>query len=389
MAKTKASAVAWKPMERHLGSGRYPRGLKRAAEVAVSQVLAVKKNERMLVVTNPEADGITISSALCDAVAARGADTCLVVQPRRTSLDTASDAVIHAIRSEPDIVLSISSDKMGKDRFGLEKPYRFKNLKGSWPHIFNALLDTGRIRSFWSPSVTVDTFTRTVPVDYKRMAHDARKMQRALTAADLVHIAAPGGTDIEFGLRGRNAFLDDGNFRKAGQGGNIPAGEAYISPTLYDGSGRLVFDGSLAVADGGGAFVPRKPVTCEVEGGRVTVVRDGAGAERFEKSLRLGEQAARKMKGRKGWPAKRVAEWTRNARHLGELGIGLNPAARITGNMLEDEKILGTCHIAIGANYDNDADAFIHLDCLVKSPTITTISRNGRKRRIMAGGRIV
>jgi len=376
-------------LEKSLGKGRYPRGLRRAAQVAVDQVLAVRKKDRMVVITNPEPDVFTISSALCDAAAAKGADTCLIVQPRRTSLDNASDAVIHAIRSEPDIVLSISADKMGKDRFGLEKAYRFRNEKGSWPHIFNALLDTGRIRSFWSPSVTLDTFVRTVPVDYARMARDARKVQRALTGADRVRISAPGGTDIEFGLRDRKAFLDDGNFRKAGKGGNIPAGEAYISPALHDGAGRLVFDGSLAVADGGGAFVPRKAVTCEVEGGRVIAVSGGAGATRFEKSLRLGEKAARKMKGRKGWSEKRISQWVRNARHLGELGIGLNPAARITGNMLEDEKILGTCHIAIGANYDHDADAFIHLDCIVKSPTITAVSRSGRKRLIQDNGRIV
>jgi len=389
MVKPGATASPWKSMEKNLGSGRYPRGLKGAAQVAVEQVLAVKKKERMVVITNPESDSLTISSALCDAAAAEGADTCLLVQPRRTSLDTASDAVIHALRSAPDIVLSISADKMGKDRFGLEKAYRFKNTKGSWPHIFNALLDTGRIRSFWSPSVTVDTFVRTVPVDYARMARDARKIKRALTSADRVRIAAPGGTDIEFGLRGRTAFLDDGNFRKPGTGGNIPAGEAYISPALHDGAGVLVFDGSLAVADGGGAFVPRKPVTCEVEGGFVTRVVGGAGAQRFEKSLQLGQRAAKKMKGTKGWPAKRITQWERNARHLGELGIGLNPAARITGNMLEDEKILGTCHIAIGANYDHDADAFIHLDCIVKAPTITAISAAGRARPIMEKGRIL
>lgn len=389
MGTIKAAATQWKSMERLFGKGRYPRGLNRAAQVAVDQVLAVKKKERMVVVTNPEADGLTISSALCDAAAAKGADTCLVVQPRRTSLDTASDAVIHALRSEPDIVLSISADKMGKDRFGLEKAYRFKKTKGSWPHIFNALLDTGRIRSFWSPSITLDTFVRTVPVDYVQMARDARKVKRALTSADRVRISAPGGTDIEFGLKDRTAFLDDGNFRKPGKGGNIPAGEAYISPALYNGAGILVFDGSLAVADGGGAFVPRKPVSCEVEGGLVTRVSGGAGAERFEKSLRLGQKAARNMKGVTGWSAKRITQWERNARHLGELGIGLNPTARITGNMLEDEKILGTCHIAIGANYDHDADAFIHLDCIVKSPTITATSPSGRRRVIMEKGRIL
>lgn len=369
--------------------GPFPRGLARAARVAVEEVLRVKKKERVVVVTNPEDEVLTLSAALADAAGARGADACVVVQPKRSPLDMASDAVIHALRSEPQVILSISAGKLGKDRFGLEKAYRYKGVKGSWPHIFNALLGAGKARSFWSPSITLDAFIRTVPVDYTRMRHDARRLGRTLTAAAGVRITAPGGTDAEIGLKGRSAKLDDGAFWKPGSGGNLPAGEVFISPAIRSGSGRLVFDGSLSVADGGGAFVPSKPVTAQVEGGLVTRLSGGAGARRFEKSLRLGEEAARKMKGRKGWTASRVASYARNARHLGELGIGLNPAARVTGNMLEDEKILGTCHIAIGANYDDDAEAFIHLDCLIRKPTITALYPSGRSRVIMENGKVV
>ncbi len=369
--------------------GGQARGLARAAETAIGKVLRVKKTERVLIVTNPLEDVLAISSALYDAAIATGADASIVVQPRRTSLDLASDSVIHALRSEPEVIISISADKLGKDRFGLEKPYRYKGVKGKWPHVFNALMGTGKARSFWSPSITVDSFVRTVPVDYATMARDARKLERALTGADRVHVTAPGGTDIELGLRGRKARLDDGNFSKPGSGGNLPAGETYVSPANYDAEGLLVFDGSLATADGGGAFVPRKPVSLEVSGGRVQTVRGGAGAKRFEGSLLLGEEAARKMKGQTGWTAAKVASYEKNARHVGELGIGLNPAARITGNMLEDEKIRGTCHFAIGANYDDDAEAFIHLDCIVKKPTIAVISKAGRRRVIMEGGELV
>jgi leucyl aminopeptidase (aminopeptidase T) len=40
------------------------------------------------------------------------------------------------------------------------------------------------------------------------------------------------------------------------------------------------------------------------------------------------------------------------------------------GNLLEDEKLLRTVHLAIGADYDGLADAFIHLDCLIKDPSM-------------------
>ena len=363
--------------------------LTRAARVAMGEVVRARKGERVVIVTNPEADVHAISCALFDAAVARGADAVVIVQPRRMQTDRASDAVIHALRAEPEIIVSISADKLGKDRFGLERAYRFPGVRGSWEHIFDALRNSGRSRAFWSPAVTLDSFCRTVPVDYGWIGRQGRKLKRALDAADRLILLAPGGTDIEIGLRGRKAKVDDGAFWKPGTGGNLPAGETYIGPALCDANGVLVFDGSLAVADGAGAFVPRAPVTLDVLGGLVTRVRGGAGARRFEHSLRIGEEAARAMRGRPGWSAARVAEYARNARHLGELGIGLNRAARVTGNMLEDEKILGTCHLAIGSNIDEDARAFTHLDCVIKAPTLITIGASGRMKMIMEGGRIL
>lgn len=368
--------------------GAMPPGLGKAAAVAMGDVMRVRKGERVLIITNPESDVLYISAALSDAAIARGADAAVIVQPVRSSLDMASDAVIHALRSEPNVIVSISAAKLGKDRFGLEKPYSYRSTPGKWSHIFNALMGAKRARSFWSPSVTLDTFVRTVPVDYARMRQQARKLKGALDRADRVHVSAPGGTDIELGVRGRAALPDDGSFWKPGSGGNLPAGEVYISPANYDAEGVLVFDGSLSVVEGG-AFVPRKPITVEVSKGRALKVRGGAGAKRFEDSLKAGERMARAMKGMKGWTARRIAAYEKNARHIGELGIGLNPRARVTGNMLEDEKILRTCHFAIGANYDNDAEAFIHLDCIVKEPTITVIGKTGRRREILHRGRIL
>lgn len=363
--------------------------LMKAARVAMGDVMRARRGERAVIVTNPEPDVRAIAEALYAATLERGADAVLVVQPTRHPTDNASDAVIHALRSEPEIAISISADKLGKDRFGLERAYRYPGVKKSWAHIFDALVGAKKSRAFWSPGVTRDAFCRTVPVDYAWMRRQGRKLKRALDAADRVLILAPGGTDIEIGLRGRKAKLDDGAFWTPGLGGNLPAGETYIGPANHDANGVIVFDGSLAVADGAGAFIPRAPVTLEVLGGFVTRVHGGAGARRFENSLVIGEAAARAMRGRPGWSAARVSSYARHARHLGELGIGLNRAARVSGNMLEDEKILGTCHIAIGSNIDQDAMAFTHLDCVIQAPTIITVAPSGRMKMIMEGGRII
>ena len=54
--------------------------------------------------------------------------------------------------------------------------------------------------------------------------------------------------------------------------------------------------------------------------------------------------------------------------------------------MLEDEKAFNTCHIAIGENYDNDASALIHLDGVIKNPTIVFMYEDGSEKTVLLDG---
>ena len=87
-------------------------------------------------------------------------------------------------------------------------------------------------------------------------------------------------------------------------------------------------------------------------------------------------------------PAGKGVVYKRNSRNIGELGIGLNPQATITGNMLEDEKAFRTCHFAIGENYDNDAPSLIHLDGVVRYPTIVLKYSDGTEKTILLNGEL-
>ena len=97
------------------------------------------------------------------------------------------------------------------------------------------------MRAVWTPGLTEDMFNRTVNIDYalleKRCTLLGKKFEKAVSA----HITAPGGTDLIVPLAGRKAFFDNGDFSKPGTGGNIPAGEVFLSPVVgnpnKDGSG--------------------------------------------------------------------------------------------------------------------------------------------------------
>lgn len=60
------------------------------------------------------------------------------------------------------------------------------------------------------------------------------------------------------------------------------------------------------------------------------------------------------------------------ARVLCELGIGTNPAARLSPNVLEAEKVCGTCHVAFGDNstFGGTNSVSFHTDCVIANPTV-------------------
>ena len=359
--------------------------LREAARIAVESSLKVKEGEQVLIITNPRPDVAAIAEAVYDASFEAGGRPILIFQPVKTQLDFAEPAVIAAFEAKPEVVVSISAEKLGKDPKAIASPYTHKGAR--YDHIFHLqLYGEKSCRSFWSPSVTAESFVRTVPVDYGEMGRRCAALKDALDKAVSVHITAPGGTDISIGLRGREAKSDDGDFSRPGSGGNLPAGETFISPENGTARGRIVFDGSISVNEGD--IIIQEPIDCAVEKGFVTLVRGGGEAACLLRTIEAAERNAREFERAGKLPAGSGEIYARNARNIGELGIGLNPAARVSGRMLEDEKAFRTCHFAIGMNYDDDAPSLIHLDGLVKSPTITAVFEDGSERVIEREGEL-
>jgi aminopeptidase len=61
-----------------------------------------------------------------------------------------------------------------------------------------------------------------------------------------------------------------------------------------------------------------------------------------------------------------------DARTVAEFGVGTNDRAIITGVILEDEKVMGTIHVAFGDNKSMGGSVRVasHLDGLVMQPTV-------------------
>lgn len=199
------------------------------------------------------------------------------------------------------------------------------------------------------PSITYEMAMRTLRVDYGAIARTSEALAVLLTSADSVHLSAPGGTDLHLDLDGRKGFADTGVFTLPGAFGNLPAGEAFIAPLEGRAHGTVVFDAALPVDDPDDA-VSAAPMVIEVRDGLAMSV-SGPGAQDLQAVFdRLGD----------------------DARNIAELGIGTNPATRISGNVLECEKVVGTAHVALGnsLHIGGATDVPFHSDGVINRPTI-------------------
>ncbi|MDR0400999.1 MAG: aminopeptidase [Treponema sp.] len=359
--------------------------LKRAAEIAVRVSLNVKPGEQVFIVSNLGHEVSVISQAVYDAVLEAGGRPTLMYQPVKSQMDFAEETVLAAFGARPEVFISLSAEKLGKDAAAIARPYVYEGR--DYDHIFHLhMYGEKTCRSFWSPSTTIDSFIRTVPIDYAELKRRCAGIKAVLDRAVSLRVVAPGGTDACFGLRNRLAFSDDGDFSQGGSGGNLPAGETFISPENGTAEGIIVFDGSISLYKGD--LMIREPIRCALEKGFVRTMSGGEEAEALRATVEAAERNARDMERAGKLPPGQGELYARNARNIGEIGIGLNPAARITGGMLEDEKAFHTCHFAIGLNYDHDAPALIHLDGLVKNPTITAVDGEGGKTVIERDGEL-
>ena len=194
------------------------------------------------------------------------------------------------------------------------------------------------------PMITEDMMRRgAMLANYRDVEKLTKKIVARMDKASRVEVTAPAGTKLSFSVRERRAHPDTGIFHNSGDFGNLPAGEAFIAPVEGTAEGRVVVDGSMVdTLQGRIEITIKKGMARKISGGPT------------RKLTKMLEEAGPK------------------ARNLAEFGIGTNPKAHLIGNVLEDEKVLGTCHIALGDNstFGGRVRAGIHVDGIFLKPTI-------------------
>ena len=312
--------------------------LDRALSTVLRDCLAVKAGEQVLVLTDPKK--FAIGRALTEMAREIGADAVLAEMAERETHGTEPPGAVAAAMLECDVFIAPTTKSV------------------SHTEARRAACERG-VRAATMPDITEDMLARTMSADYEAIRRRSETLANLLTEGHQVHITTDKGTDVTFSIEGRQGIPDDGDLREAGAFGNLPAGEGFIAPVEGETRGKLVVDGTIwpiGILD--------EPLTFDFEDGYAVEI-SGRDSDRFK--------AALEPHGKEAFA-------------VAELGIGTNEAAQLTGNVLEDEKILGTIHVAVGDNHSFGGIIRVssHQDGIVLNPTVTIDGT-----RVLEGGRLL
>ena len=196
------------------------------------------------------------------------------------------------------------------------------------------------------PGVTQETLMRTMTGDYKNLINNSRKLSDILTIGRKAHLTTSAGTNLIFSLVRMKGLSDTGMIHESVNFSNLPAGEAYIAPVHGSAQGVLVIDGSFPEIG-----LITTPIRMTVKNGQVVRITGQDEAVKIRRLLR---------------------PYGKLGRNIAEFGIGTNPDAQLNGCILEDEKVLGTVHVAMGNNisFGGKISVGCHYDAVLLNPSL-------------------
>ncbi|HSD58056.1 MAG TPA: aminopeptidase [Methanotrichaceae archaeon] len=311
------------------------------ASIVISSCLKVRPGEDVLIFT--DSHKLQFAEDLARSTRDAGGAVSIVYIPDSIRpVEKITDLHAVSLAAADVVIYVLETETLGKEsnEIDLSREVAFRHHLITLP-----LQHKGRVCMM--PGFT-EEMLGAVAIDYPQLDKRCRRLQEIL-ADKTVRVTSELGTDVSFSLKGRKFVIDNGDLSRPGLHGNVPAGEIYTAPVEDAMDGRLVIDGSV-----GSLGMVERPFRIRLEGGVIKDLQPIGGKGRvFEKFAEICEFDA---------PATKT---------VGEFGIGLNPGAKIIGNMLIDEKVEGTVHFAFGDSYGlGRSSSEFHTDLLITNPSI-------------------
>jgi len=296
--------------------------LDRAVHTVIRRCLNIQPDEDVVVVVDEPLQDL--GEKLRTAAQQSGADAVLTVMSPRATDGSEPPAPVAEALAACDVFIAPASRSLS---------HTLARKRAS----------EGGARGATMPHVTADMLARLMSIDFDRLRSRSHAIADLLDKGTEAHVTCPRGTDLRLDLRGRQGIADDGDLTARGAFGNLPCGEGFIAPAGGEGT---MYARSIAAI----GLTRGHPAKLTVENGHLTAATGPEGEQLLGILREHGDAGT----------------------NLAELGVGTNDRATLTGNVLEDEKILGSVHVAFGASIaiGGTVSVPIHLDCVVTEATL-------------------
>ncbi len=291
------------------------------AKIAIHTCMGVKKGEDVLIITDTEKEAI--GEALFQVALEARAEAIIVKMLPRSRHGEEPPKPIAEMMRHADVIIAPTAYSLTHTQ-ARKRANRAGARIATMPGIIPKMMSSGGMTA-----------------DFKQVAKGVNRLAKILEGTKTVIIMTELGTELEVRVEGRRWYKDTGICHKKGEFMNLPAGEVFIAPREGTANGKLIIDGSFWE-------ILKNPVSIDVKDGY---------AKRITGTKEIAKQISRRGK---------------EGRNIAEVGIGMNPKAKIMGNVLEDEKVMGTVHVALGDNstFGGKCRAGIHIDGIIKKPTL-------------------
>ena len=286
--------------------------LKKSAQTVIKTCMDLRRGENVLIVCDPTTG--EIGQALHEAANERSDRVLLIVMPKARHHGEEPPSPVANLMRQQQVVIAPTRYSLTHTRA-----------------IRQALRGGARVATM--PGMTNEMFSRGgMSADFSEIKQKISDLAPYFRRRRIVRVKSELGTDVSFEVNWREWKLDDnGICNRPKMLTNLPAGKAFIMPREKTMNGTVVIDGSWE------ANLVDEPITLVIEEGMVMDVKGGTTAATIRQEF--GE-AAKRLRAKE-----RENVWT-----VAEFGFGMNPQARLSGNVLEDEKRLGTCYFSVGDN---------------------------------------
>ena len=308
--------------------------LKISAQTVIKTCMDIRRGENVLIVCDPTTGDI--GQALHEAANERSDRVLLIVMPKARHHGEEPPPPVANLMRQQQVVIAPTRYSLTHTR-AIRQSLRGGARVATMPGMSNEMFSRGGMSA-----------------DFSLIKQKISDLGSYFRRRRIVKVTSEQGTDVSFEVNWREWKLDDnGICNRPKMLTNLPAGKAFIMPREGTMNGTVVIDGSWE------SNLVDEPITFVIENGMVMDVKGGTIAATIRQEF--GEAAKRlRTKDREN-------VWT-----MAEFGFGMNPQARLSGNVLEDEKRLGTCYFSVGDNtaLGGTSSVGIHIPGVLKNASV-------------------